>query len=165
MHPSAPEFTIPSFTGDERETILGFLDWKRAAVLETTKDLSDEQAQWRPEGKLLPIAGIVNHLTCVETRWITGRFLAQDSPVADPETEFGTRRPLAELVAAYCERRALTNEIVRAAASLEEACQGGHRPIPDLPLRWALLHVLDETCQHAGHADATRELLDGQRST
>ena len=32
-----------------------------------------------------------------------------------------------------------------------------------LDLRWVLLHVLEETAHHAGHADATREMLDGSK--
>ncbi|HVC40369.1 MAG TPA: DUF664 domain-containing protein, partial [Candidatus Saccharimonadales bacterium] len=28
-------------------------------------------------------------------------------------------------------------------------------------LRWVLLHLINETARHAGHADSTRELLDG----
>jgi hypothetical protein len=30
-----------------------------------------------------------------------------------------------------------------------------------MSLRWVLLHLINETARHAGHADATRELLDG----
>jgi hypothetical protein len=37
----------------------------------------------------------------------------------------------------------------------------------DLPepidLRWVLLHLIEETAHHAGHADATPEMLDGHR--
>jgi hypothetical protein len=29
-------------------------------------------------------------------------------------------------------------------------------------LRWALLAVIQETARHAGHADITREQIDGQ---
>jgi hypothetical protein len=29
-------------------------------------------------------------------------------------------------------------------------------------LRWVVLHLINETARHAGHADATRELLDGK---
>ena len=29
-------------------------------------------------------------------------------------------------------------------------------------LRWILLHLLEETARHAGHADVLRELVDGQ---
>ncbi|HEY6480676.1 MAG TPA: DUF664 domain-containing protein [Streptosporangiaceae bacterium] len=32
---------------------------------------------------------------------------------------------------------------------------------PDQDARWVLLHLIHETAQHGGHADATRELLDG----
>jgi hypothetical protein len=28
-------------------------------------------------------------------------------------------------------------------------------------LRWIILHMIEETAQHAGHLDAARELLDG----
>jgi hypothetical protein len=29
-------------------------------------------------------------------------------------------------------------------------------------LRWVLMHLLEETARHAGHADILRELIDGQ---
>jgi hypothetical protein len=45
---------------------------------------------------------------------------------------------------------------VLAAASLTEPGRGR-----DVDLRWVLLHLINETGRHAGHADATRELLDG----
>ena len=40
---------------------------------------------------------------------------------------------------------------------LTEPCTWGE----DRDLRWVLLHLINETARHAGHADATRELLDG----
>jgi hypothetical protein len=30
-------------------------------------------------------------------------------------------------------------------------------------LRWILLHMIEETARHAGHLDAIRELLDGEK--
>jgi hypothetical protein len=30
-------------------------------------------------------------------------------------------------------------------------------------LRWVLLHLIEETARHAGHADLIRETLDGTR--
>jgi uncharacterized protein DUF664 len=30
-------------------------------------------------------------------------------------------------------------------------------------LRWIMLHMIEETARHAGHMDAIRELLDGQK--
>lgn len=160
--PSSP---VPSFTSDERDLLLAFLDWKRSAVLKTAEGLTDEQARWTPDGKLLPVAGVIHHLTQVEGRWIDGRYLQDKRPPADPSAEFGTALPLTEVVAAYCARRDRTNEIVRSAPSMTAPCLGGATPLPGLDLRWAVLHVIDETSHHAGHADATREMLDGRRST
>ena len=51
---------MPATSGDERDLVLGFLDWKRAAVLGTAGGLSDEQARWTPDGNLLPIAGVTS---------------------------------------------------------------------------------------------------------
>jgi hypothetical protein len=41
--------------------------------------------------------------------------------------------------------------------SLTAPCRWGDQT----DLRWVLLHLINETARHAGHADATRELLDG----
>jgi hypothetical protein len=167
MHPDAPTDGFPPFGIDERETLLGFLDSKRASVLKTAEGLDDAQGRWTPKGALLPIAGILNHLTQVETRWIDGRYLQLEPPRADPDVEFASQRPLQELIDAYCVRRRTSNDVVRSAPNLEANCAGhpSQPPRPGLNLRWVLLHLLEETAQHAGHADATRELLDGRRST
>ncbi|HVM09335.1 MAG TPA: DUF664 domain-containing protein [Acidimicrobiales bacterium] len=164
MTDDAPPFVVPALDLDERETLLAFLDWKRANVLQAARELTDEQCRWTPSNGLLPVGGIINHLTHVEGRWIDGKYLCVDLPPADPATEFMTTRPLAELVADYNERRRRTNEVVRAAPDLDVACPGGARPNPQLTLRWVLYHLLEETAQHAGHAEATRELLDGRRT-
>lgn len=165
MPSEPPALNVPPPTADERELLLGFLDWKRGAVLKPAEGLTDEQARWTPDGKLLPIAGIINHLAHVEARWVDGRYLQEKPPAAQPEVEFASPRPLADLVEAYYLRRERTNEIIRSAPGLDAQCPGGQRPIPDLDLRWVLLHLIDETSHHAGHADATREMLDGHRST
>ena len=167
MPTDAPSSDPPAFDLDERDTLLGFLDWKRSAVLTAAGGLSDEQARWTPEGRLLPIAGIIHHLTQVETRWIDGRYLQLEPPEARPDLEFAVRAPLGELVERYRARGRRTDEIVRSAPDLDAACPGhtSQPPRPGLNLRWALLHLLEETAHHAGHADATRELLDGAKSS
>ncbi len=167
MTATPPAFKPPKPGLDEREALLGFLDWKRGAVLKTAEGLTDEQARWTPDGKLLPIAGIIHHLTYVETRWIDGRYLREKPPEPMPEREFAINAPLDQLVDAYVARGAKTNEIVRGAQSMDVECLGheSQSSRPGLDLRWVLLHLLEETAQHAGHADATREMLDGAKST
>jgi len=36
-------------------------------------------------------------------------------------------------------------------------------PLADRNLRWVLLHMIEETASHAGHAGIIRETLDGGR--
>jgi hypothetical protein len=59
-------------------------------------------------------------------------------------------------LAAYRERAAATDAVVMA-TPLDQPC----RSADGADLRWVLLHLVNETARHAGHADATRELLDG----
>jgi uncharacterized damage-inducible protein DinB len=166
MPASRPPLKFPMPVADEREVLLGFLDAKRAAVLKTADGLTDEQARWHPDGKLLSVAGVINHLTRVEGRWIDGRLLGQEPPERTDE-EFTTTAPLADLVEAYCVRREQTNGAVRSAAGMVTPCPGhpSQPPRPGLDLRWVVVHLIEETAHHAGHADSTRELLDGHRST
>lgn len=57
---------------DERELLLAWLQFLREAVLRKGEGLDEDQVRWRPDGRLISIAGIVNHLTHVEWRWIRG---------------------------------------------------------------------------------------------
>ena len=58
---------------------------------------------------------------------------------------------------AYEQRGAATDAVIRAAPSLSIPCSMQ----PGTDLRWVVLHLINETARHAGHADAVRELLDG----
>jgi uncharacterized damage-inducible protein DinB len=163
----------PESTSDERELLLGFARWQREQVVATTIGLTDEQLRWRPDDRLLPIIAVVNHLTHMEWRWIEGRFLGRPFPPRDDEFDVDAAATGAAMVEAYWQQAQRTEAIVRAAPSLEAPCLGeedGGGPLHmlfgfDRPvdLRYALVHVIEETAHHAGHADATRELLDGTK--
>lgn len=158
-------------TTDERELLLRFLQGQRADVVATAAGLTDAQAGWTPEGRLLPIAGIINHLTHVESRWIDGRYLRCEFPPRDEEFRLRDLS-LARVIDAYWDRAQRTDEVVRSAPNLEVACLGTEGDGPPahvllglsepLDLRWVVLHLIEETAHHAGHADATREMLDGK---
>ena len=158
--PAAPLLPpgFPAGNPDERELLLAWLTFLRGAVVRKVEDLSDAQACWRPDGRLISLLGIVNHLTLVEWRWIDGGMRGEPTtrPTA-PEFSPGPELGVARAVAAYRARAAATDAFVRAAPSLAEPCLRGE----NLDLRWVLLHLINETARHAGHADATRELLDG----
>jgi uncharacterized damage-inducible protein DinB len=166
---ASPGIVVP--ISDERELLLRFLQRQREEVVATAEGLSDEQARWTPDRGLVSIVGIVNHLTHVEWRWIEGRFLGREFP--SRTEEFAVEGVgVDQARAAYWSQAQRTNEIVRSAANLDVPLLGreGERPAAHvllgldapLDLRWAVLHLIEETAHHAGHADATRELLDGK---
>jgi uncharacterized damage-inducible protein DinB len=154
---SSSDDSFPGGNPDERELLLSWLRYLRGAVMRKLAGLSDEDARWRPDGRLISLLGIVNHLTHVEWRWIDGAMLGQ--PVSRSEEEFtpGPELTVDAALAAYRARAAASEAAVRAFSSLTTPSTRGH----ETDLRWVLLHLINETARHAGHADATRELLDG----
>ncbi|MEP6655325.1 MAG: DUF664 domain-containing protein, partial [Myxococcales bacterium] len=114
------------------------------------------QARWTPNGALICLLGIINHLTHVEWRWIDGGMLGRETSRSEAEFAPGPELTAEDALAAYRERAAATDAAVVAMA-LDQPC----RSEPGADLRWVLLHLINETARHAGHADATRELLDG----
>lgn len=154
---SAPEPGFPTGNPDERELLLSWLDYLRGAVIRKVEGTSDRDAHWTPEGQLISLMGVVSHLTSVEWRWIDGQMLGQVVSRTEEEFHPGAQLTVDAAVAAYRQRAATTNAAVRAMPSLTVPCRAGDKT----DLRWVLLHLINETARHAGHADATRELLDG----
>jgi hypothetical protein len=112
------------------------------------------------------MAGIVTHLRWVEHCWFEAIFLGRGEDVnpqfrdpGDADWDPGDT-PLAELVAAYEAQCARSNQIV-AAHALDDVAV--HPEFGGETLRWILLHMLEETARHAGHADLVRELADGAK--
>lgn len=68
---------------------------------------------------------------------------------------------VAEIIDSYRQRGVATTKAIREAGSLAVACAHPVAASKELDLRWVLVHLVEETARHAGHADATRELLDG----
>ena len=109
-----PGFTLP--TANERELLLSYLRAQRGDVVRAADGLTEAQLRWTPDGRLLPIIGVINHLTHVEWRWINGRYLGEPFPRRDEEFVLGTEVTGAEIVAAYaCTRRAHRRDRARGA--------------------------------------------------
>ena len=156
--------TDPQPTSDERELLLRFLQTQRELVAWSTVGLTEDEARWQPDGKLIPIIGIVNHLTHVEWRWIDGSY-ARARRCGAARTSSPSGRSARSPRWSTPTRRGPSSPIatVREAPGLDAPCI---RPEahPEVDLRWVLVHLIEETAHHAGHADATREMLDGRQS-
>lgn len=153
----APKPQFPVGMADERDLLLQWLNFLRESVIGKLDGLTDEQARWRPDGKLISLLGIVNHLTHVEWRWIDGSMLGGEVDRSEEEFSPGPELSVQTAVAAYRDRGTATDAAVRSMPSLTQPSDAGD----DRDLRWVLLHLINETARHAGHADATREMLDG----
>jgi uncharacterized damage-inducible protein DinB len=150
---------------DERTTLTQFLDYLRLAVVRKAEGLTDEQARTSPAS--ITLAGLVSHLLYVERFWFTvvvdgdeSAYLPwdDDDPDADPDIDWKPTEPLADLVRMYQEECKRSNEIL-ARHDLDRVIEGG--PRSGASVRWVLVHMLEETARHAGHADIVRELTDG----
>lgn len=150
--------------GNEKETVLAYLDYHRATLLWKADGLSDEDLRKPhfPSGNSL--LGLVKHLAYVERKWfwevIAGEAVdypwTDDDPDADWRIEpHETTGQILDLYRASYEH---SNEIVRAKGLDEPAAKAE----PGRSVRWIVLHMIEETARHNGHADIMRELIDGE---
>lgn len=65
------------------------------------------------------------------------------------------------MVTAYREAATQANRVIAACDSLESPVPGHSRGDDAPSMRWALVHMIEETGRHAGHLDILRELADG----
>jgi hypothetical protein len=163
---------VPPLT-DEREVLLAFLGQQRDALRYAAHGLSDEQASARPTVSELCLAGLVKHAALVEQAWTT-YLVTGDTAVFAPEGDEwsdGFRliegETLDDVVAFSLEVAEHTQKIVADVADLGAALPPTTDLVPWIPSgvvwtpRWVLLHLIEETARHAGHADIVREATDG----
>lgn len=167
---TAPERIRPPYDADERTQLTGWLDMQRAIIRWKCDGLSEADAHRSvlPASPYMTMAGVVSHMRWVEHAWFEVMFLGR--PAKGPQFDDGPEDedmmvegvPLARLLDEYERQCAVSNEIV-AAHSLDEAGQHPDFRFASASLRWMLLHMIEETARHAGHLDAVRELLDGEK--
>jgi len=156
-------------TPDERAGLLAFLDQQRQAVRNAAYGLTEEKARTTTTGSSLSVGGLVKHVADAERNWIDKVLECDTSDPTDYSAYIAgftmtADETLAGLLRLYEEQARRTDTAIAAVADLG-------RPVP-LPkgvpwfpgsasVRWVLLHLIEETARHAGHADIIRESLDG----
>ena len=150
-----PDLKPPRLEGDERTTLLALLQYQRDSVIRKVDGLDDAAARRRLVDSETTLLWLVNHLVDAETVWIVTRFAGEGlCPLAEHDT-------LARAVEAYRGVWQRVDDIVAATPTLDAPCRGLAEDEPPANLRWVLMHLLEETARHAGHADILRELIDG----
>lgn len=141
--------------------LIGYLDFYRETMVQKVEGLTEDQSRWRPAPTANSLLNLIWHLAGVERWWFQGA-IAGIEISRDREKEFEELPPdvtIDAAVAAYRREWERGSEIVRSLESLDDRCR--NELVGDRTVRWVLLHMLEETARHAGHADITRELLDG----
>ena len=148
---------------DERTALSGALDWYRAVVVGKLADLSTVEAKQVSTPTGMHLLGIVKHLGWVEELWFEHRFLGGPEPEVGHAESFAlhpsdTLEAVITRYRAACDR---SREIVEV-AELDRPAAVTHPVSGTVTLRWILVHMIEETARHAGHADILRELTDGR---
>jgi hypothetical protein len=143
----------------EVEQFRAVLDRLRAGVLRKLSGLSDEDARRSTVDSGTNLAGLVQHLTFVESMWfeefVAGGKAARGvrSMRVDPSVSLRTLR------ADYRAACVASNAIIASVGDADTPVTGNGKT---RDLRSVLLAVIEETARHAGHADIIREQIDGQ---
>ena len=162
----------PAPTGSELDQLTAFLDFQRETMLLKAEGLDAGQLATALPPSSLTLGGLLNHLALVEDSWFPDRFAGRPAHelwrdvdwTADPDYEFRTAKDVDpdELRQRYREACARSREVVVAATSLDQLSARPGRDGTHWDLRWILIHMIEETARHAGHADLIRESIDGQ---
>jgi len=161
----------------ERRDLLNSLAQHRDLLLRTVRGLTDAQARLTPTASQLCLGGIIKHVALMEEGWV--RFIEEGPARVGPPDEaayethaagfrMADGETLPILLARYEAVARYTDELVVTLPSLDLS-----HPLPEAPwfepgaewsARRALIHIVAETAQHAGHADIIRETIDGAKS-
>ena len=162
----------PPLAATELQMLTSFLDYQRAVIVDKASGLTKDQLNTRLEPSVLTLGGIVHHLALVENWWFHDCFAGEEAGEPwdtapfddDPDWDFhaaATLEPevILERYRSQCER---SRQVVEGAASLDETSARSKKNGDHWTLRWILVHMIEETARHAGHADLIRESIDGE---
>ncbi len=144
----------PQTGADEKATLHGFLNYLRGAIATKVKGVPEPQVRTAGVPSGTNLLGLVKHLTHVERHYFLGertldwRATFHPSPAETAES----------VLAGYHDAVEQANAVIDACPDLTLPAHPGPSP----SMRWVLVHLIEETGRHAGHADILRELIDGR---
>jgi uncharacterized damage-inducible protein DinB len=155
---------------DERDGLLAYLAQQRHVLRLAAHGLTDAQARETPTDSTLSVGGLIKHVATTERGWID-LVLQRGSGGSDDDYASNFRIGHDETLAGVLDRYSqVAKETEAVIADIPDLAQPVPVPkgVPWFPsdveawsVRWVLLHLIEETARHAGHADIVRECLDG----
>lgn len=155
---------------NEREGLMAYLAQQRLVLRTAAYGLTDEQARQAPTVSSLSVGGLIKHVSAVERTWMD-IVLQRPSEGGEQAYEDGFRlqpgETLQQTLDEYEDTARQTVDIIGGIADLDQPVPVP-KGVPWFPqdvdawsVRWVLLHLIQETARHAGHADIVRESVDG----
>lgn len=152
--------------GDERSTLLAFLEWQRETLARKCAGLAPDQLRIRSaEPSTLSLLGLVRHMADVERGWFRATLAGEDVAERygsddDVDGDFNNvaTADVDEAFASWHEECGLADEIISRRAL---DATGKQRSGREVSMRWILNHMIEEYSRHNGHADLLRERIDG----
>lgn len=154
---------------DERDALMAYLAQQRLVLRTSSFGLTDEQAAARPTASSLSVGGLIKHSAFVERQWMC--YVRELPFPAGPDAYaagfvMGPGESLPGVLDDY-EAAARDTDAAVAALPLDHPVPVPRtapwfpRDVEAWSVRWVLLHLIQETARHAGHADLLRESIDG----
>jgi hypothetical protein len=153
-----PNETAPA---DEMTMARGWLTHLRESAIYKLEGLDDGQLRWKPAPAANSLGAIVVHLGYSERLWVRAIFAGETMDMSWRQKMFDVPEgwSVDDVVAFYRSETAAADTVLDGVDSFDLPSRGELRPTT---LRWAVVHLIEETARHAGHMDITRELLDGR---
>ena len=143
--------------------LTSFLDYFRSVMIRKVEGVDDEKLRWSPVPSGTCLGGLIKHLAYVERYWFqsvwAGREVAFPWTDDDPDADFrldpdDTADSLIDFYRQECD----ASRQIAAASALDDTVT---TPRGEISMRWIVVHMIEETARHCGHADLIRELVDG----
>lgn len=163
--------TLRPDTGDERSQLLGFLAGQREVLRRKCAGLDAGALAATHPPSTLTLGGLLHHAALNEDWWFTVRVGGGEVPPdwagldfdADVDAEMTAASSLTpeQLLERYDAACARSDAVLVGIADLGQRAHSRSGPGEPGTVRWVVLHMIEETARHAGHADLIREAVDG----
>jgi hypothetical protein len=145
--------------GPEFDALLATLHSLRAGALAKLSGLSEDDARRSTVPSGTNLAGLIQHLTFVEAKWIEQIVAGRKPSRGKRSMQVDPSLSLTALRADYRAACEASDAILREIGDPDAAVT--YNGVTH-DLRWAIFAVINETARHAGHADIIREQIDGR---
>ena len=111
----------------------------------------------------MKIAGLVSHLTSVESEWLEGSFLGNEEVLESSQGGWDVGNQSLQVLLDSYRQQGIRSEQILAEHGLDELEAYAPPGLELVSLRWIVTHLIEETGRHLGHLDVLREMADGSR--